>query len=210
MIVATAGHIDHGKTRLVKALTGVDTDRLPEERARGISIDLGFAHADLGEHGRVSFIDVPGHERFIRNMLAGVCAIDASLLVVAADDGVMPQTVEHLHILDLLDVRRGAVVITKTDLVSPERVEAVRAEVQAALADTALSQQRTGATSALLWTAHSPSPVAVRSLPEQLTVEWLPWATNSSSRHRANRSAFAASRFTAPQRPTRCPRSAAP
>ena len=139
MIVATAGHIDHGKTRLVKALTGVDTDRLPEERARGISIDLGFAHADLGEHGRVSFIDVPGHDRFIRNMLAGVCAIDASLLVVAADDGVMPQTVEHLHILDLLDVRRGAVVITKTDLVSPERVDAVRAQVEAALADTALA-----------------------------------------------------------------------
>ena len=139
MIVATAGHIDHGKTRLVKALTGIDTDRLPQERARGISIDLGFAHADLGGHGRVSFIDVPGHERFIRNMLAGVCAIDASLLVVAADDGVMPQTVEHLHILHLLDVRRGAVVITKTDLVPPERVDAVRAQVAAALADTALA-----------------------------------------------------------------------
>lgn len=137
MIVATAGHIDHGKTRLVKALTGIDTDRLPEERARGISIDLGFAHADLG--GRVSFIDVPGHERFIRNMLAGVCGIHAALLVVAADDGVMPQTLEHLHILDLLDVRRGAVVITKTDLVPPERTAAVHAGIDAALAGTTLA-----------------------------------------------------------------------
>lgn len=133
MIVATAGHIDHGKTRLVKALTGVDTDRLPEERARGISIDLGFAHA-----GGLSFIDVPGHERFIRNMLAGVSSIDASLLVVAADDGVMPQTVEHLHILDLLDVRLGAAVITKTDVVDSERVAAVAEQVQRALVGTSL------------------------------------------------------------------------
>ncbi len=139
MIVATAGHIDHGKTRLVKALTGVDTDSLPEERARGISIDLGFAHADLTDHMRVSFIDVPGHERFIRNMLAGVCAIDATLLVVAADDGVMPQTSEHLQILDLLDVRRGAAVITKTDVVAPGRVEAVKTEVKQALQGTSLA-----------------------------------------------------------------------
>ncbi|HVF63066.1 MAG TPA: selenocysteine-specific translation elongation factor [Casimicrobiaceae bacterium] len=139
MIVATAGHIDHGKTRLVKALTGVDTDRLPEERARGISIDLGFAHADIGSHERVSFIDVPGHERFVRNMLAGVCSIDTSLLVVAADDGVMPQTREHLQILDLLDVRSGAVVITKTDLASPQRVDEVCADVQAALGGTSLA-----------------------------------------------------------------------
>ena len=136
MIIATAGHIDHGKTSLVKSLTGVDTDRLPEERKRGISIDLGFAHADLGE--RVSFIDVPGHERFIRNMLAGVCGIDAALLVVAADDGVMPQTLEHLYILDLLEVRRGAVVITKTDLVSSQRVDDVTIEVQDTLVRTSL------------------------------------------------------------------------
>jgi selenocysteine-specific elongation factor len=139
VIVATAGHIDHGKTRLVKALTGVDTDRLPEERARGISIDIGFAHADLANGTRVSFIDVPGHERFIRNMLAGVSAIDAALLVVAADDGVMPQTTEHLHILDLLEVRRGAVVITKTDVVASERVEEVKQQVHCALASTALA-----------------------------------------------------------------------
>jgi len=139
MIVATAGHIDHGKTLLVRALTGVDTDRLPEEKARGISIDLGFAHMRLGEGQVASFVDVPGHERFIRNMLAGVCAIDAALLVVAADDGVMPQTLEHVHILDLMDVRRGVAVITKADRVAPARVEAVRCEVAALLASTGLS-----------------------------------------------------------------------
>ena len=139
MIVATAGHIDHGKTRLVRALTGVDTDRLPEERARGISIDLGFAHANIADGARVSFIDVPGHEKFIRNMLAGVGAIDAVLLVVAADDGVMPQTMEHLHILDLLDVRRGAAVITKTDVVTAARVDEVKAQVQHTLAGTSLA-----------------------------------------------------------------------
>ncbi len=138
MIFATAGHIDHGKTRLVKALTGIDTDLLPEERARGISIDLGFAHADLGEHKRASFIDVPGHERFVRNMLAGVSGIDAALLVVAADDGIMPQTLEHLHILDLLDVRCGAVVITKMDVATAQRVEEVTSKVLAALTNTSL------------------------------------------------------------------------
>lgn len=138
MIIATAGHIDHGKTSLLKALTGVDADRLPEERARGISIDLGFVHADLAPGVRVSFIDVPGHERFIRNMLAGVGAIDAALLVVAADDGVMPQTLEHLHILDLLAVRRGIIVITKADLVPVRRHEEVVAQVQPLLAGTAL------------------------------------------------------------------------
>ena len=137
MIVATAGHIDHGKTLLVRTLTGIDTDRLPEEKARGISIDLGFAHAAVGG-APMSFVDVPGHERFIRNMLAGVCAIDAGLLVVAADDGVMPQTREHVHILDLLRIDRGIAVITKTDRVPPERVEAVRGEVRELLAGTRL------------------------------------------------------------------------
>jgi len=138
VIIATAGHIDHGKTRLVKALTGVDTDRLPEERARGISIELGFAHTTLGSRGRVSFVDVPGHERFIRTMIAGVGGIDAALLVVAADDGLMPQTLEHLQILDLLGVEHGVVAVTKTDLVSPERVAAVVAEARAALSSTSL------------------------------------------------------------------------
>src|SRR5688572_24287769 len=102
MIVATAGHVDHGKTALVRALTGVDTDRLPEEKRRGISIDLGFAYWRAAQGALVGFVDVPGHERFVRNMLAGVCGVDAVLLVVAADDGVMPQTVEHLSIIELL------------------------------------------------------------------------------------------------------------
>ena len=139
MIVATAGHIDHGKTLLVKTLTGVDTDRLPEEKARGISIDLGFAYWPLESGALIGFVDVPGHERFIRNMLAGVCGIDFALFVVAADDGVMPQTIEHLHILDLLDIRRGIAVITKTDRVPPERAEKVQAEVAALLAPTRLA-----------------------------------------------------------------------
>ena len=122
MIVATAGHIDHGKTTLVKALTGVDTDRLPEEKKRGISIDLGFAYRRTDSGNVIGFVDVPGHERFVRNMLAGVCGIDYVMLIVAADDGVMPQTVEHLHIVDLLNVQRGIAVITKCDRVAPERV----------------------------------------------------------------------------------------
>ncbi len=137
MIVATAGHVDHGKTTLLRALTGVDTDRLPEEKARGMSIDLGFAYTDLGGQ-RIGFIDVPGHERFIRNMLAGVAGIDFALLVIAADDGVMPQTLEHLAILDLLGVQRGAVALTKIDRADEARIrEAVR-EIDATLGGTSL------------------------------------------------------------------------
>ncbi len=139
MIVATAGHIDHGKTTLVKALTGVDTDRLPEEKKRGISIDIGFAYRKTAAGDIIGFVDVPGHERFVRNMLAGVCGIDYVMLIVAADDGVMPQTVEHLHIVDLLTVRRGIAVITKTDRVPAERVAEVAASVRALLAPTALA-----------------------------------------------------------------------
>src|SRR5687767_1357203 len=130
MIVATAGHIDHGKTTLVKALTGKDTDRLPEEKARGISIDLGFAYWNPVASETIGFVDVPGHERFIRNMLAGVCGIDYVMLIVAADDGVMPQTIEHLNIVDLLNVRRGIAIITKTDRVASERVNEVTAAVK--------------------------------------------------------------------------------
>ena len=149
MIVATAGHIDHGKTLLVKTLTGVDTDRLPEEKARGISIDLGFAYLPLPGGELIGFVDVPGHERFIRNMLAGVCGIDFALLVVAADDGVMPQTIEHLHILDLLHVKRGAAVITKADRVDPERVQQVAEEVTALLHTTQLAGAPVTAVSAV-------------------------------------------------------------
>ena len=126
MIVGTAGHIDHGKTALVKALTGVDADRLKEEKARGITIDLGFAYADLGGRRRVTgFVDVPGHERLIHTMLAGAGGIDFALLVVAADDGLMPQTAEHLAILDLLGIARGAVALTKADLADAARRAAV-------------------------------------------------------------------------------------
>jgi selenocysteine-specific elongation factor len=138
VIVATAGHIDHGKTTLVKALTGVDTDRLPQEKARGISIDLGFAYWSEPGAPVVGFVDVPGHERFVRNMLAGVCAIDHALLVIAADDGPMPQTREHLHILDLLDVREGVVVITKADRVDARRLAEVEREARELLAGSSL------------------------------------------------------------------------
>src|SRR4249920_4173307 len=110
-LVGTAGHIDHGKTALVKALTGIDADRLPEEKRRGITIDLGFAHAEW-EGLRVSFVDVPGHERFVRNMLAGAGGVDAVLLVVAADESVKPQTREHFEICRLLGLERGLVVLT--------------------------------------------------------------------------------------------------
>src|SRR5881275_1253096 len=137
-IIGTAGHIDHGKTALIRALTGQDTDRLKEEKERGISIDLGFAYMDLTNGERAGIVDVPGHERFIRNMLAGAHGIDLVLLVVAADDGVMPQTEEHLDILHLLGVRRGIFVITKTDLVDAARVAAVREEIEILTLDTTL------------------------------------------------------------------------
>ena len=139
MIIATAGHIDHGKTVLVKALTGVDTDRLPEEKQRGVSIDLGFAYDTLADGTRIGFVDVPGHERFVRNMLAGVTGIDFALLVVAADDGPMPQTEEHLAILDLLGLRTGAVALTKIDRVSEDRVREVQEQIEILLADTGLA-----------------------------------------------------------------------
>ncbi|MBL8352695.1 MAG: GTP-binding protein, partial [Burkholderiaceae bacterium] len=130
MIVATAGHVDHGKTTLVRALTGVDTDRLAEEKRRGMTIDLGFAYADLGavDAEPIGFVDVPGHERFVRNMLAGVAAVDLALLVVAADDGPMPQTREHLAILGLLGVPQLVVALTKCDRVTPERLAAAGRE----------------------------------------------------------------------------------
>jgi selenocysteine-specific elongation factor len=139
MIVGTAGHIDHGKTALVKALTGIDADRLAEEKARGITIELGFAYADLGGGDTVGFVDVPGHERLVHTMLAGAAGIDLALLVVAADDGVMPQTREHLAILDLLAVKRGVVAMTKADLADSGRRATVEAEIRALLAGSGLA-----------------------------------------------------------------------
>jgi selenocysteine-specific elongation factor len=149
MIIATAGHIDHGKTTLVRALTGVDTDRLPEEKARGISIDLGFAHCALPGGQTIGFVDVPGHERFVRNMLSGVYAVGHVLLVVAADDGVMPQTREHLHIVDMLGVQQATVVITKKDRADAAQLARVEAEVAELLRNTALEDSPRFAVSAV-------------------------------------------------------------
>jgi len=138
VIVGTAGHIDHGKTSLVKALTGVDADRLKEEKARGITLDLGYAYTPLPDGEVLGFIDVPGHEKLVHNMLAGATGIDFVLLVVAADDGPMPQTREHLAILDLLGLSRGAVALTKIDCVPEERVAQAQAEIESLLQGTAL------------------------------------------------------------------------
>ena len=140
MIIGTAGHIDHGKTTLVRALTGVDTDRLKEEKARGISIELGYAYVPLPSGDTVGIIDVPGHEKFVHTMVAGAVGVDHVLLVVAADDGVMPQTREHVAIVQLLGVQHASVAITKTDRVSTEQLAAVHASVNALLADTAFAQ----------------------------------------------------------------------
>jgi len=139
MIVGTAGHIDHGKTTLVHALTGVDTDRLKVEKARGISIELGYAYQPLANGGVLGFVDVPGHERFIHTMLAGAAGIDFALVVVAADDGAMPQTREHLGILDLLGIERGAVALTKIDRVDAARIADVERDLQRLLAGTTLA-----------------------------------------------------------------------
>lgn len=139
MIIGTAGHVDHGKTALVRALTGVDTDRLKEEKARGISIELGFAYLPAPDGGVLGFVDVPGHEKFVRTMLAGASGVDFALLVVAADDGVMPQTREHLAILDLLGVRHGIVALTKCDLVPAPRRDEAAAEIASLLAPTDLA-----------------------------------------------------------------------
>jgi selenocysteine-specific elongation factor len=139
MILGTAGHIDHGKTALVKALTGVDTDRLPEERRRGITIELGFAPLRLPEVGTIGVVDVPGHEAFVRTMLAGASGIDLVLVVIAADEGVMPQTREHLAIVELLGVRSGVIAVTKSDLVDADWLELVRDDIANLVADTGLA-----------------------------------------------------------------------
>ncbi|MGE0627758.1 MAG: selenocysteine-specific translation elongation factor [Hyphomicrobiaceae bacterium] len=149
MIITTAGHVDHGKTLLVKALTGVDTDRLPEEKKRGLTIDLGFAYLPIEGHETVGFIDVPGHERFIRNALCGLAGTDFILFIVAADDGPMPQTEEHLAIVDLLGKTNGAIALTKIDRVPPERARAVSQQITALFADTSLKDAPVFAVSAV-------------------------------------------------------------
>ena len=136
-VIGTAGHVDHGKSTLVKALTGIDPDRLKEEKERQMTLDLGFAWLLLPNGEEVGVVDVPGHERLVKNMLAGVGGVDLAMLIVAADEGVMPQTREHLAILDLLRVERGLVVLTKKDLVDDDWLELVGADVREALEGTA-------------------------------------------------------------------------
>ena len=148
-VLGTAGHVDHGKSRLVQALTGMDPDRLAEEKERGMTIDLGFAWLRLPSGREVSIVDVPGHERFIKNMLAGVGGIDLALLIIAADEGIMPQTREHLAILDLLRVGRGVIVVTKKDLVDEELLELVTMEVKETLSGTSLAEAPMVAVSAV-------------------------------------------------------------
>jgi len=148
-IAGTAGHIDHGKTALVRALTGIDTDRLEEEKRRGISIDLGFAHLELDSDIQCGFVDVPGHERFVKNMLAGVGGIDVVLLVIAADESIKPQTREHFDICRLLGIRRGIVVLTKSDLVDPEILELVKLEAEEFVAGSFLEGAPVVAVSAI-------------------------------------------------------------
>src|SRR5438309_4614547 len=140
--IGTAGHIDHGKSTLVKALTGIDPDRLAEERERGLTIDLGFAWWTLPSGREVGVVDVPGHERFIRNMLAGVGSIDAAMFVVAADEGWKPQSAEHLQILDFLEISGGVVALTKSDTVDSEELELVREDIRERLRRTSLQDAR--------------------------------------------------------------------
>ena len=130
IVLGTAGHVDHGKTSLVRALTGIDTDRLKEEKERGITIELGFAYLDLPCGHRLGIVDVPGHERFVKNMVAGAAGIDLVAFVIAADEGIMPQTQEHFEICHLLGIVNGFIVITKSDMVEPDWLELVQEEVR--------------------------------------------------------------------------------
>src|SRR5918993_2199761 len=139
VVVGTAGHIDHGKTTLLRALTGMDADRLPEEQRRGMTIDVGYAHLTLADGTELDFVDVPGHDRLVGNMLVGAGEIDAAMLVVAADDGPRAQTIEHLGLLDALGVDQGLAVVTKVDLVGAERTAAVIEEVRELLEGTSLA-----------------------------------------------------------------------
>jgi selenocysteine-specific elongation factor len=147
-IVGTSGHIDHGKTSLIRALTGIDCDRLPEEKEREMTIDIGFASIEYPKFGTVSIIDVPGHERFIRNMVAGAWGVDLALLVIALDDGWMLQTEDHFRVLQLLGIERLIVVINKIDLGDEEMLEMVKEEVRERLADTPYSEADIAAVSA--------------------------------------------------------------
>jgi selenocysteine-specific elongation factor len=184
MIIATAGHIDHGKTLLIQALTGTDTDRLPEEKQRAMTIDLGFAYLPLTADRAIAFIDVPGHERFIRNMVCGAAGIDFVVFVVAADDGIMPQTREHLAILDLLGVSHGLVALTKIDRVDAARVAAVAAEIEALISSTSLA-------SAPIFPVSAITGAGVEALQAQIVAAgnaWTPGAPSGAFRLAVDRS----------------------
>src|SRR6516162_697849 len=183
LILGTAGHIDHGKTSLVKALTGIDCDRLPEEKARGITIDIGFAALDLGDY-RLGIVDVPGHERFIKNMLAGATGIDLAVLVVAADDSVMPQTREHLEILRLLGLRHGLMALTKCDTVDETTREVVEMEVRELVHGSFLENAPIVRTSAITGEGISELKAAIaeicRHMEERTGKEWFRMAIDRS------------------------------
>ena len=201
-VVGTAGHVDHGKSSLVEALTGIDPDRLAEEKERGLTIDLGFAWLKLPSGNEVSIVDVPGHERFINNMLAGVGAIDLALLIVAADESVMPQTREHLAILDILQIRRGLIAITKTDLVDEEMVELVKAgrtpeELSREFEPTAQTIHN--------WVKQTDLDGGVRS--DGLTTSELREIRRENKRLRVEREVLKKPRPGSLRSPTRCPRS---
>jgi len=154
IILGTAGHIDHGKTSLIRALTGIDTDRLKEEKERGITIELGFAHLELPNGKLLGIVDVPGHEKFVKNMVAGATGVDIVAMVIAADEGVMPQTREHLEICQLLNVKHGLVVLTKIDMVDPEWLELVREDVAEYLSETFLADMPTVEVSSISFIDH--------------------------------------------------------
>lgn len=164
VIIGTAGHVDHGKTHLIRALTGIDTDRLSEEKKRGITIELGFAWLDLGDGQRAGIVDVPGHERFIKNMLAGAGGIDLALLIVAADEGVMPQTVEHLGILSLLNISAGVIVLTKCDMVEDDFIDLVEEDVRDTVQGTFLEHAPIMRTSAIKGTGIQELKETIRGL----------------------------------------------
>ena len=213
VIIGTAGHVDHGKTVLVKALTGTDTDRLAEEKRRGLTIELGFARLDFPDGSCAGVVDVPGHEKFIKTMLAGAGGIDLAMLVVAADEGFMPQTVEHLNILSLLGVRRGVVVLTKCDLADADWLAMARAELAARVKGTFLENAPVVETSAatgqgiedlremlhaLVRQTREKAPASRSACPSTACFRWTASAPSSPARSSRARCTLAA-------RPSCCP-----
>src|SRR5205809_103685 len=172
VVIGTAGHIDHGKTALLRALTGIDADRLPEEHARGMTIDVGYAHLAFDDGMVLDFVDVPGHDRLVGNMLVGAGEIDAALLVVAADDGPRAQTVEHLQLLDAIGVADGLVVVTKTDLVDADRIADIQAASRALIAGTSLADAPVLAVSATGGQGMGALLVALREVDRAVRRRW--------------------------------------